>query len=338
MHNNSDIESNELLELEYVFLLFGIFAIITNTLWAILMIKKKESSRIKSYYIGKTLDEKSFAICAGVNAIANVIEFSRALMYRESKIMVTSIYCIFYAVHPTMYIFADIGIVQIMFSMSIDCFVTVATINNKRWIKSYITLQILGFVVNFSLVLLSTAFIWYTAISIKEPTVRITCYLNEVLDSKCITFYAVTSNLFSFITMIVLIWTLVKVQRKISLPATSRLMIQLKIHSKNIRSLLVLAFLTSFLLFIPLIFMILHKTGNITPNMEDISWLLQLALYALHAFYRILSSNQIIHLLKKHCNNRIKILNLFSNFAICQNKRNRTACEQVQNIDNTQKH
>ncbi|KRX69986.1 hypothetical protein T06_16097 [Trichinella sp. T6] len=331
MHNNSDIESNELLELEYAFLFFGIFAIITNTFWAILMIKKKENSRIKSYYIG-------FAICAGVNAIANVIEFSRAMMYRESKIMVTSIYCIFYAVHPTMYIFSDIGIVQIMFSMSINCFVTVATINNKRWIMSYITLQILGFVVNFSLVLLSIAFIWYTAISIKEPTVRITCYLNEVLDSKCITFYAVASNLFSFITMIVLIWALVKVQRKISLPATSRLMIQLKIHSKNIRSLLVLAFLTFFLLSIPLIFMILHKTGNITSNMEDISWLLQLALYALHAFYRILSSNQIIHLLKKHCKNEIKILNLFSNFAICQNKRNRTACEQVQNIDNTQKH
>ncbi|KRZ10687.1 hypothetical protein T11_6039 [Trichinella zimbabwensis] len=321
MHNNSNIESNELFELSYAFVFFGIFGIITNTLWTILMVKNNENSRIKKYYVG-------FAICAGVNAFASVIEFSRAIMYKESKIMVSSIYCILYAVHPTLYIFADIGIVQIMFSMSINCFVTVATINNKRWIKSYITLQILGFVVNFSLVLLSIAFIWYTAISIKEPTVRITCYLTEVLDSKCITFYAVS----------ILIWTLVKVKRKISLPATSRLIIQLKMHSKNIRSLLVLALFTFFMLFIPLIFMLLHKTGNIAPDMENISWLLQVALYALHAFYRILPSNQIIHLLKKHFNNGIKIFNSFSNFFICQNKRNSTACEQVQNTDNTQKH
>ncbi|KRY76544.1 hypothetical protein T4A_9014 [Trichinella pseudospiralis] len=331
MHNNSNIESNELFELSYAFVFFGIFGIITNTLWTILMAKNNKNSRIKKYYIG-------FAICAGVNAFASVIEFSRAIMYKESKIMVSSIYCILYAVHPTLYIFADIGIVQIMFSMSINCFVTVATINNKRWIKSYITLQILGFVVNFLLVLLSIAFIWYTAISIKEPTVRITCYLTEVLDSKCITFYAVSSNLFSFLTIIVLIWTLVKVKRKISLPATCTLIIQLKIHSKNIKSLLVLALFTFFMLFIPLIFMLLHKTGNIAPDMENISWLLQVALYALHAFYRILSSNQIIHLLKKHFNNGIRIFNSFSNFSICQNKGNNTACEQVQNTDNTQKH
>ncbi|KAL1240278.1 Heat stress transcription factor [Trichinella spiralis] len=263
----------------YMYLVFGCTGFLTNGAWAITLILNKEKHRIKKYFT-------AYALACSMKTFTIALEYARIIYYFNSDSTVSALYCFVFAIHPTLYLSADLIIVSILLFMAIDFLLTISIIKT-HWQLTRRFAFVVGLILFIALLMTVITSAWL--ISVYDSTeISIMCILTDVVAPKMIILNIVLTLTISIAATGLLLVAMIRLRLQKRVTENNIQVIQLRRNSIAVNKIFIITFFTLAIHSIPFVAAMASMIENEEQQFWDfIVWLLHNVAFTVHGLFRI---------------------------------------------------
>ncbi|KRZ68919.1 hypothetical protein T10_5675 [Trichinella papuae] len=263
----------------YLYLVFGCTGFLTNGAWAIILILNKEKHRIEKYFI-------AYALACSMKTLTIALEYARIIYYFNTDTTVSALYCFVFAIHPTLYLSADLIIVSILLFMAIDFLFTISVIKTQWQLKRRFSF-IVGLFLFIALLMTIITSAWLKSVE-DQTKISIMCILTDVVAPKMIILNIVLTLTISIVATGLLLVAMIRLRLQKRVTENSIQVIQLRRNSIAVNKIFIITFFTLTIHSVPFVVAMASMIENEEQQLWDyIVWMLHNVAFTVHGLFRI---------------------------------------------------
>ncbi|KRY92261.1 hypothetical protein T4D_15463 [Trichinella pseudospiralis] len=263
----------------YLYLLFGCTGFLTNGAWAIILIFSKEKHRIKKYFI-------AYALACSMKTLTIALEYARIIYYFNTDTTVSSLYCFAFAIHPTLYLSADLIIVSILLFMAIDFLFTISVTKTQWQLKRRFSF-VVGLFLFIAMLMTIITSAWLKSVE-DQTKISIMCILTDVVAPKMIILNVVLTLTISIVATGLLLVAMIRLRLQKRVTENSIQVIQLRRNSIAVNKIFIITFFTLAIHSVPFVAAMASMIENEEQQLWDyIVWMLHNVAFTVHGLFRI---------------------------------------------------